>query len=185
MRLIKRLIPALLLAAAAAGCAGGAKSPCAGDAEANEYAVFSAAVNEFGGGREGRRVVIFDHTEYAPESGEARSPLARCEGIFDGTEKPLADSYRERNRRPLELARRLTLGKEYALASAEDLKSIPAERMRLVGARDKYPDAFGVVSLSRAGFDPAMTKAVVYVAQGWCGLGCGEGVCMLLVRDGC
>jgi hypothetical protein len=71
------------------------------------------------------------------------------------------------------------------LVSVGDLKSIPNDKMRLEGMSAKYPDAFGVVGLSRVGFNAEMNKAVVYISQGSCGLGCGEGTCMMLVKEDC
>lgn len=50
---------------------------------------------------------------------------------------------------------------------------------------DRYPDAFGVIGLSRVGFNAGTKRAVVYVSRRYCGLGCGEGACTVPVREGC
>jgi hypothetical protein len=185
----KKLIPALLLAALLACSGVGMRpAPCEAGADANEYAAFSAAIDEFSNGRDGTSVVILDHTEVALDPSMATSEWfspQRCEELIPETETSMVGSYRERIRQPLKLAHEFAIGKNYVMASDEDLKAIPSERMRWAGIRDKYPDAFGVISLSRVGFNPDMTKAVVYISQGWCGIGCGEGVCMLLERRGC
>lgn len=111
--------------------------------------------------------------------------VRRCEASVGETDKATLDSYRERNIVPLELARQFTLGREYVLASASDLRDITGDRMRSEGIGARYPDAFGVVGLSRVGFNAETDRALVYISRRYCGLGCGEGTCMVLVREGC
>lgn len=183
---MKRLIPAALLAAFL-GCPGGVKTPapCETGAAGNEYAVYSAAVEEFTSGRRGGGVVIFDRTEDTSASRAAAEWVARCETFVPEAERAVADDYREKNKHPVGLNRDFAVGGDYALVPEEDFEDVPADRMRLEGLAVKHPGAFGVVRLSRVGFDPGRTRAVVYVSQVACGLGCGEGVCMMLVREGC
>lgn len=153
---------------------------------ANEYAVYSAAIEEFSNGRRGKSVVISDRTEDVPDHASVTSEwVRRCEAFAPEGDEALLDSHRGRNKAPLELARAFTPGHEHVLASAADLRAIPGDKMRSEGARVKYPDAFGVVGLSRVGFNADMSRALVYISQRYCGLGCGEGACMVLVRGGC
>jgi hypothetical protein len=183
----RRVVLAALLAALAA-CPGGGKSPapCPSDAAANEYSVYSAAIEEFSRGRDARTVVISDRTEdLSDPRGVTGEWVRRCEALVPETEESMVTSFRGRNGQPLELTRSFTLRGDYVLASPADLKSIPSDRMRLEGMGAKYPDAFGVVGLSRVGFNAGMNKAVVYISRGHCGLGCGEGACMFLVREDC
>ena len=170
--------------AAIIACSGGgrAPAPCESDVEANEYSVYSAAIEEFGRGRNAKSVVISNRTVDISDPASVTSEwVRRCEAFVPEAEA----SFRERNRQPLELIRSFTLKGEYVLVSAEDLKTIPNDKMRLEGMSVKYPDAFGVVGLSRVGFNAEMNKAVVYISQGSCGLGCGEGTCMMLVKEDC
>ena len=48
--------------------------------------------------------------------------------------------------------------------------------------REQHPDARGIVSISRAGFDASLSKAVVYVGGSVCGHGGGNYV--LLIKQG-
>jgi hypothetical protein len=179
----KSVIPAALFAAVIA-CSGGGKAPapCESGVEPNEYSVYSAAIEEFGHGRNAKSVVISNRTVDVSDPTDVMSDWVRkCEAFAPETEA----SFRERNRRPLELTRSLTLEGDYVLVSVGDLKTIPSDKMRLEGMSAKYPGAFGVVELSRVGFDARMNKAVVYISQGYCGLGCGEGICMMLVKEDC
>jgi hypothetical protein len=183
----KRLIAAVLFATVAA-CSGGGKAPapCESGAAANEYAVYSAAVEEFSKGHHGKSVVIYDRTIDASDpAGVTSEWMLRCGAFVPEADKAMLDSYKERNREPLVLARNFTLGREYVLASAADLIEIPNDRIRSEGVGAKYPDAFGLVWLSRVGFNAGMSRAVVYISRGACGLGCGEGACMVLVREDC
>ncbi|MBV9928161.1 MAG: hypothetical protein JOZ96_24290 [Acidobacteria bacterium] len=161
---------------------GKAPAPCESGVEANEYSVYSAAVEEFSRGRNAKSVVISNRTVDVSDPASVTSEwVRRCEAFVPEAEA----SFRDRNRQPLELTRSFTLRDDYVLVSAGDLKSIPSDKMRLGGMGAKYPDAFGVIGLSRVGFNAEMNKAVVYISQGSCGLGCGEGTCMMLVKEDC
>jgi len=165
-------------------CSGGGKAPapCESGVEANEYSVYSAAIEEFSRGRNVKSVVISNRTVDVSDPASVTSEwVRRCEAVVPETEA----SFRGRNRQPLELTRSFTLKGEYVLVSQGDLKSIPNDKTRLEGMSAKYPDAFGVVGLSRVGFNAEMNKAVVYISQGSCGLGCGEGTCITLVKEDC
>lgn len=170
----------VLFALTAAACSH--RGGCKPEAGADEYAVYSAAIEELRGGNKGATVII-NHA--ADAVSNMREYVGRCEPFVPEGEKSLLDSFRESNRHPLELTRSFTLAGDYFLQPEGDLQAVPPDRMRMDGVRAKYPDAYGVVSLSRVGFDAEMTKAVVYVSQVACGLGCGEGVCMLLVKEDC
>ena len=183
----KSLIAAVLFAAVVA-CSGGGKAPapCESGLAANEYAVYSAAIEEFSKGREGKSVVIYDRTEDVSDPAGATSEwVRRCEAFVPETDKAMLDSYRERNREPLVLARNFAHGRGYFLASTADLIEIPNDKIRSEGIGARYRGAFGLVRLSRVGFDAGMSRAVVYISRILCGLGCGEGACMVLVREGC
>lgn len=186
--MLKSLIAAAALFAAVVACSVGVKAPapCETGVAANEYAVYSAAIEEFRKGHNGNSVVIYNRTEdvSGPESVTS-GRMRRCEAFVPETEESVAASFGERNRQPLELTRSFTLKGDYVLASDADLKTIPDDRMRLEGLAAKYPDAFGVVGISRVGFNAEMNKAVVYISRGYCGLGCGEGACMVLVKEDC
>lgn len=186
---MKKVLVAAVLFAFVVACPGGggkAPAPCEPGAAANEYAVFSAAVEEFSKGHEGKPVVIYDQTEDVSDpAGVTSEWVSRCEVFVPESDKAMLDSYRGRTKEPLELARSFALGREYVLASAADLIDIPVDKMRSEGVGARYPGAFGVVRLSRVGFNAEMSGAVVYISRGACGLGCGEGACMLLVREGC
>lgn len=175
-----RTLGALALFASLIACSRG--GGCKPDPGADEYAVYSSAIEELKGVDEGGTVVIKHAADAASETAEY---VGRCEALVPEGGRSLLESFRESNRHPLELARGFTLKGDYLLQPEGDLKTIPPERMRAEGLRAKYPDAYGVVSLSRVGFDAGATRALVYVSRVACGLGCGEGVCMLLVKEDC
>jgi len=180
------LLAVLFAAIVACSGGGGQTAPCEAAEAVNEYAVYSAAIEEFSRGRNAKSIVISDRTEDVSDpAGVTSGWVGRCEAFVPDAEKSIAASFRERNRQPLKLTRGLTLVGDYVLVSEADLKAIPSDRMRLEGMGLKYPDAFGVIGLSRVGFNAEMNRAVVYISQGYCGLGCGEGFCMVLVREDC
>jgi hypothetical protein len=188
MKAMTKSLTLAVLFAALIACSSGGKSPapCESSIAANEYAVYSAAIEEFSRGRNGKSVVISNRTEDVSDPNSVTSEwVRRCEAFVPETEKSMVASFRDRNGQPLELTRDFTLKSDYVLASDADLKTIPSDKMRLEGIGAKYRDAFGVVGLSRVGFNAEMNKAMVYISQGYCGLGCGEGACMILVKEDC
>ncbi len=85
----KRLIAAVLFATVAA-CSGGGKAPapCESGAAANEYAVYSAAVEEFSKGHDGKPVVIYDRTIDASDpAGVTSEWMLRCEAFVPEADK--------------------------------------------------------------------------------------------------
>lgn len=184
MNAINKSLILVVLFAGITACSGGGNvpGPCESGVEASEYSVYSAAIEEFNRGRNAKTVVISNRAVDVSDPASVTSGWARrCEAFVPETEA----SFRERNRQPLELTRGLTLKSDYVLTSVGDLKTIPSDKMRLEGMSAKYPDAFGVVELSRVGFNAEMNKAVVYISRGYCGLGCGEGTCMVLAKEDC
>lgn len=128
MKAVARTLVASVLSAAVVACPGGkAPSPCRTGPAAEEYAVFSAAIEEFIEGRTGKLMVVSDRAEDVSDpAGVTSEWVRRCEAFVRETDKT-----------------------------------------------------------SRVGFNAGTNRAVVYVSQRYCGLGCGEGACMVPVSEGC
>lgn len=150
---------------------------------ADEYDVYSSAISRLLEKHRSSSVVILERTEDVSDPHSVTSEwVHRCETLPGGGQR-VTDDFRDSNQRPVELRRNFNLGVEYKLISHDELKTIPEERMRLEGYRAKYPDSYGVISLSRVGFNEDKTQALLYISQISCGSGCGEGICMLLAKE--
>lgn len=102
-----------------------------------------------------------------------------------GVSRDTLDDFRARNERPGRLARSLAPGAELLFIDAHEYQALAPVKE---GRRDwapfyaRYPDAAGVIFLSRVGFNGARTEALVEVGRG-CGLGCGEGEFVFLRKS--
>jgi hypothetical protein len=79
----------------------------------------------------------------------------------------------------------LPLKRPYTLASEQDLQPVytstnPDAKTALLQA--KIVEGYGVVALSRVGFDSTHTRAVIYVELLYCGL-CGGGQYYYLAKE--
>jgi hypothetical protein len=103
-----------------------------------------------------------------------------------GVSRDTLDDFHARNKRPSPLVSKLDLGVKVLFIAGREYKAlVPVKR----GSSEwgpfyaKYPEAAGVIFLSRAGFNGGRTEALVEVGRG-CGLGCGEGAFVFLRKDG-
>lgn len=172
----------IVLLLALAACSEPGLMPRAATAEAEEYAVYRAALHHVY--RE-RPVVLAERTRphrYGPRHAE----------IFAGVEPELVEDLTARSAEPLMLRAEgfapragVRVAPQSLLDPLEDLRRRDAhawalamhERLRLV-----FPEAW-LVSLSRAGFNRGRTRALVHVSE-FCGLLCAERDLMLLEKRG-
>ena len=142
-----RRFPAAILLFALAGQVNAA--PAFGQArqagiEDEEYAVYSAVVTEIGARERVGAALIWHHTfsKGVPSSAQTDEFVA-----------DLVEDFNRRNDRPYPLGNNLKSARPYRLVSEESMKgmvSLPAP----------------IISLSRAGFNGAKDRALVYVSYG-------------------
>lgn len=201
----KRLFMTVAVLALLGGCSGGrgpghlpgpgagrsATPVCESDVRANEYAVYSALLlHKFGDAR----FVIRDRTDAAPKPPFKYSyeewfsrHWQRCESLIPASEPVMLEQFREKNKLPRALTRAFSL-RDYVLVTDGEVEremALDSNKPGGGGVNEVYPQAAGVFSLSGVGFDETQTRAVAYVVRAACGRGCGEGFCVLLVRDNC
>jgi hypothetical protein len=97
--------------------------------------------------------------------------------------KPVVDDFRLQNSQPRTLQAGFDIGRDYLLVPDGEIERMfrgtPPGDWSVFYAR--YPDSGGFTEVSAVGFDPATTRAMVYVANR-CGELCGSGTYHLLEK---
>jgi hypothetical protein len=115
-----------------------------------------------------------------PDQQVMASQVTICRDVRSET----TSNYLERNDSAHPVAADMNLAVSYVLITDEELEQIfsgSSDGWQTFYAR--YPNAPGIIKLSRVGFDERMDQALVYVGHMFGGLG-GEGGFYLLQKDG-
>jgi hypothetical protein len=153
--------------------------------EREEYVVYAALLKEMFIGKETKQLVIERYTAVNDSSNsepdtfiEQLSPLM----------KETTSDYKEKNKQSVELSDRFELKVKLNFLSRDELKRIFEKRDEKYDGwkafRQKYPGAGEIITLSRVGFNPDKSQALIFVGY-QCDWLCGEGNYILLTkRDG-
>jgi hypothetical protein len=155
----------LLMVFLLAACTPGATpipTPSEAELAVEEQAVYAALLQQMYGAP---MYVLMDTTS-ASVTGvdEVASTLEVVSQNSTGLSQETADSFQSRNTAEVPLSADLDLGAEYVLMSIDVKSQIFAENQsgwEVFYAR--YPDAPGITSLSRVGFNNTLDQALVYV----------------------
>ena len=149
-----------------------------------EYAVYSALVVDARSyllGTALQPLVIRNRTGLDVHSGEMESVLARVQSSLPGVTPALLRDFQRRNARPHALESKLQVSFLYFLISEQE----EADITRVQGGPDcrrpfeeRYPNAQGIITLSRAGFNAQPDLALVYIGSALCKDGAGYFVLM-------
>jgi hypothetical protein len=96
------------------------------------------------------------------------------------------DDFEAKNREPVPLKADFGLSIRTQPISAEEVRRLVPVKEGIPDfdpMHEKYPEASGVVTLSRVGFNRDFTEALVEVNRGSCGRGCGDGAFLFLKRE--
>jgi hypothetical protein len=161
------------------------------------YDVYSAAIKELylpeakgqsAGGTDyivERRVVIKDHT--IPYRWEERDdPTKRTqEWAKTGVEvdNSTVEDFKRKSKDSISLEPRFRFLAKQVLISDQELEDSFKNGRSWPGFYERYPNAGGIVTLSRVGFNPEHDQAFLYVGIS-CGRLCGGGDYVLLSKDG-
>ena len=148
------------------------------DIEAEEYIIYSAIVRQNPIGYNlGSSIVVREQTVAGLEMFE--STLENVHKLPSS----LVDSYRTRNANLITLTPNLDIEQEYKLMPQEVFEQIFLRKdSRWADFEDKYPEASGLIFLSRVGFDAKGDMALVTMGYR-CGDLCGAGGLYLLVKE--
>lgn len=147
-------------------CTGGtpvpASTPSAEEFDAEEQAVYAALLYNL---YSAASYVIMDTTATGPAGvGDTASTLDRIVQDMRGVDQKTADSFRVRNDVAHAVRSDLDLGSAYVLLNQGEMSLIFSQnRDGWQAFYDRYPDASGITTLSRVGFNSTLDQALVYV----------------------
>jgi len=149
--------------------------------QVEEYSVYQAVIGEAFSGDEVSYYLILDTTEPVNHVGISDF---HSKGLGLRLDSKL--SYTLRNIFRFHLSRKLQLPHPYRLVSEADLASLHSLGQETSSPsrelNELFKKSWGVITLSRVGFDYKMQHAVVYAQLTYCGL-CGEGMYLYLSKE--
>jgi hypothetical protein len=184
---MRRNLLYLSLALLLAGCHAGTREAASGEARDPEAQVCAAALDARYVadatllGREVRLLLVAGKTSADLERFRERRGEMRL------ASREVLDDFEAKNRQPVAVNADFGLKTRTLAVSGDEVRRLAQVKDGGIDSeplREKYPDASGVITLSRVGFNRDMTEALVEVVRGLCGKGCGEGAFVLLAREG-
>jgi hypothetical protein len=132
------------------------------DPDVEEYAVYNALLEAEFKGDNINQILIIDHTRVNKTELLEQDLAAFQENIALAPE--MVASFKERNLHPHQLKPVLDFGMDYQLLAQEEVDELrpldEASGWKLL--KEKYPDSYGFVYLSRVGFNADFSQALVY-----------------------
>ena len=160
----RKLLPFLLIIILAACSASPTPEPTPGPGEiaVEEQAVYAAALAELYGAPS---YVLLSTTATDPGgSGNTADTLAFVLDNLPSVDPLTAENFSARNAAETALEDGMQLGAPYVLLTRQEMSDLFSENQNGWDTfYAQHPNAPGITSLSRAGFNPAMTEALVYV----------------------
>jgi len=163
--------------------------------ELEEYAVYSALLNEMFVRDRAKFLVISDRAMFKDNFGEQKlsldEKLQRKKKYYPSVANDTFLDFDTKSTQSSKLKSNFNLSVEYVLINEDELtKNVLAnEAEKEKDKRDgkyflyeKYPDANGLISISKVGFNKEKNQAFVEVELTFCGL-CGSGDYVLLEKE--
>ena len=148
--------------------------------EADEYLVYAAVIKSLYAVGPALQVVLNDHTDLSKiVSPEKFTELGQDSPAIDLAAEA---NFQNRNLQKYPLQDHLNLASKLILISSEDFKKIIGPGLNADSFYAAFPNAQGFLTLSRVGFNPARTQAIVYTAE-WKGPLNGTGYLYFLVKS--
>jgi len=148
--------------------------------EAEEYLVYAAVIKSLYAVSPALQVVLNDHTDLSKiVSPEKFTELGQDSPAIDLAAEA---NFQNRNLQKYPLQDHLNLASKLILISSEDFKKIIGPGLNADSFYAAFPNAQGFLTLSRVGFNPARTQAIVYTAE-WKGPLNGTGYLYFLVKS--
>jgi hypothetical protein len=153
---------AFLLAACSEAMPTPLATPSAKDIEAGEVAVYAALFQAM---YPDQNVVLMDQTATGPGGvGDTASTLEHALTQMKGVAPETAASFQARNDAAYPLKPDMNIGIQFTLLSEADMRQIFNVNQDGWGIfYSGHPDAPGITSISRVGFNDAMDQALVYI----------------------
>jgi len=153
---------AFLLAACSAATPTPLPTPSAKSIEAGELAVYAALLQAM---YPDHNIVLMDQTATGPGgAGDTASTLEYALAQMKGVAPETAANFQARNEAAFPLKPDMDIGLHFTLLSEADMRQIFNVNQDGWGMfYSRYPDAPGITSVSRVGFNDALDQALVYI----------------------
>lgn len=152
----------IILAACTGGTLVPVSTPSVEEIDAEGQAIYAALLQNL---YSASSYVIMDTTATSPVGvGNTVSTLDRIVQDMRGVDQKTADSFRVRNDAAHAVRPDMELGSAYVLLSQSEMSQIFSQnRDGWQLFYEQYPDAPGITTLSRVGFNSTLDQALVYV----------------------
>jgi len=155
----------IILATILAACAGTpapTSTPSAEQIDTQEQAVYAALLLKL---YSAPSYVIMDTTATSPGGvGDTASILDRMMQNMHAVDQKTGDSFKSRNGAAWPVSPKMDLGSPYVLLSQAEMEQIFSQnRDGWQLFYEQYPDAPGITTFSRVGFNDSLDQALVYV----------------------
>jgi hypothetical protein len=183
---IRRILGWLVVVAVASGFAQTPATP--NDTEVcteQDYAIYTAALNELFQKRKPDKVVVIDHTSIGVPPGMVATTQfgGKAQELLKSTPKEAKDDFDSRNKTRVKIeSDRIKAAFELVFVSTESAGKLVEGSGGWAGFNKIYPRS-GISLMSRPGLSADHTKALLYVGSS-CGMLCGGGEFILLGKEG-
>jgi hypothetical protein len=183
---IRQILGWLVVVAVASGFAQAPATP--NDIEGcteEDYAIYTAALNDLFQKRKPDKVVVIDQTSIGVPPGMAAWTQfgGKAQELLKSSPKEAKDDFDSRNKTPVKIeSDRIKAAFEVVLLSAESAGKLVEGGGGWAGFNKTYPRS-GISLMSRPGVSADHTKALLYVGYS-CERLCGGGEFMLLGKEG-
>jgi hypothetical protein len=155
----------VVLAVVLTACAGTpspAPTPAPGQLDLEQQAVYAAILHKL---YSSTNFVIMDTTATSPVGvGDTASVLGNILQNMHGVDPLTVNNFRARNDASYPVSPRMDLGVPYVLLTSNQMMQLfNQNRDGWQLFYEQYPDAPGITTLSRAGFNAAFDQALVYI----------------------
>jgi hypothetical protein len=170
-----------VIVTACTGTPGPVSTPSAEQMDSEEQAIYAALFRNL---YSASSYVIMDTTATSPTGvGDTASTLDRIVLDMHGVDQKTADSFRIRNEAAHPVRSDMNIGSSYVLLSQAEMSQIFSQnRDGWQLFYEQYPEAPGITTLSRAGFNDTLDQALVYAGSmsHWLA---GAGYYVLLIKE--
>jgi hypothetical protein len=148
-----------------------------------EYSVYSDVFDSWHEKNSRDCLLVRDHTAVHREGDSFRQELSYLTSEIPGLEEETANDFMSKNIKAYPLNKFSSQKQKYEIISQDELDSLfESKQPRWSKFRQRYPEAKGIFTLSRVGFNPDRTQALVYVANQWDSYS-GSGNYIFLVKN--
>lgn len=149
---------------------------------AQEYLVYATVIDDWYADNQARLIVIKGHTALHNSANSLHNELVYVKSEAPDLSQEAINDFVAKNLRSYTIGEFIDQRAEYVILSQGEIDTLFEYKNGWIEFYRQYPDAQGLLTLSRVGTNIAQTQALVYVANEW-DLSTGAGVYIILNKD--